>query len=178
MFSSSGCAGKKRLRRDCALILALADYRGEGLPAADRESLERELLSSFRADPDPGIHSAAELLLRRWGQGDQVDAIAEDLKGASPSAGRRWYVSPLGHTMVVIDPRGDDVGLSCGRPIDRVFEMAAKEVSVKQFLQFRAEPRVLARAQSSAGLPDQRGDLVRRRGLLSLAQRTRGSTGA
>jgi formylglycine-generating enzyme required for sulfatase activity len=38
------------------------------------------------------------------------------------------------------EPRGNDAALSCGRPIDRVFEMATKEVTVKQFLQFRPQP--------------------------------------
>jgi eukaryotic-like serine/threonine-protein kinase len=123
-----------------ALIVALADYRGEGLPAAERASIERELLDLFRADPDPGIHSAAELLLRRWGQGDRVSALAESLKGVNPSAGRRWNISREGYTMVVIDPRGNDAALSCGRPIDRVFEMATKEVTVKQYRQFRPQP--------------------------------------
>ena len=97
-------------------------------------------MDAFRADPDPGIHSATELLLRKWGQHDRVDSLAEGLKGVNPKAGHRWYISREGHTMVVIDPRGDDVGLSCGRPIDRVFEMATKEVSVRQFLRFRSQP--------------------------------------
>ncbi len=135
----------ERLRKETdtsarrALILALSEYRRQGLPAAERASLERELMDSFRADPDPGIHSAIELLLRRWGQGDRVDALAKGLNRAKPGGDRRWYITREGYTMVVIDPRDDDVALSCGRPIDRVFEMATKEVSVKQFLQFRPQ---------------------------------------
>jgi formylglycine-generating enzyme required for sulfatase activity len=49
--------------------------------------------------------------------------------------------------MVVIDPRGKDAGLSCGRPIDRVFAIATKEVSVQQYLKFRRES-VYAREHS------------------------------
>ncbi|HEX3451535.1 MAG TPA: protein kinase [Isosphaeraceae bacterium] len=120
-----------------ALLLVLADYRGKGLPTADGESLETSLLEMFRTDPDSGIHSAAELVLRRCGHGNKVDALAKSLKSVKLNSGARWYVNSEGYTMVVIDPRGKDPALSCGRPVDRVFEMAAKEVSVEQYLRFR-----------------------------------------
>ena len=50
---------EKEISARRALILALADYRRGGLPAAEATSLERELLDAFRVDPDPGIHSAS-----------------------------------------------------------------------------------------------------------------------
>ena len=56
-----------------SLILALSDYRGKGLPRSERAALERELIVLFRADPDPGIHSAVELLLRKWGGSERVE---------------------------------------------------------------------------------------------------------
>jgi formylglycine-generating enzyme required for sulfatase activity len=122
-----------------ALILALAHYDAKRLSSADTQGLVRELLETFRADPHPGIHSAVELLLRRYGHGDQIDAGARSLEGAQPAAGRAWYINRQGHTMVVIDPRGEDRVFSCGRPLDRVFAMASKEVSVEQFRRFRSE---------------------------------------
>src|SRR5262249_11668239 len=102
--------------------------------------LERELLDWFRDDPDPGIHSAAERTLRDWGRGGPVDAVIECLKGKDCDAGRRWYVNGQGHTMVVIDPRGQDPTLSYGKRIDRVFAIASKEVSVPQWVRFRPRP--------------------------------------
>src|SRR5262249_7361829 len=44
------------------LILGLS-----GLPAARRGAAAERLLADYRDDPDPGIHSAADWLLRRWG---------------------------------------------------------------------------------------------------------------
>jgi len=121
-----------------ALILALADYRGKGLTAAERAKLEIEQLDTFRDDPDPGVHAAAELLLRRYGHGEQVDAIAKRLKGTNYGAASGWYVIREGYTMIVIDSRGKDKALSCRRRLDRVFALASKEVSVTQFLKFRS----------------------------------------
>jgi eukaryotic-like serine/threonine-protein kinase len=120
-----------------ALVVVLADYSANGLPTAEKAALEHELLDMFLADPDAGIHSAAESLLRRHGRADQLDALLERLKGGEPGAGCRWYINRAGDTMVIIDPRGKDPGLSCRRPVDRVFAMASKEVSVRQFLRFR-----------------------------------------
>ena len=130
--------GETSARR--ALMLALAEYRGKGLAVDERAALERELLDAFRKDPDPGIHSAAERALRDWGRGDQVDALVEGLKGKDGEAGRRWYVNGQGHTMVIIDPRGQDPVLSYSKRIDRVFALATKEVSVPQWVRFRPRP--------------------------------------
>ncbi len=124
-----------------AVTLALADCRGKGLPSAERAGIEQDLLASFQNDPDPGIHSAAERLLRNWGHGDQVNAVVESLRGKRPDRGRRWYVNRERHTMVIIDPRGTDPALSGGKRIDRVYSIATKEVSVKQFLEFRSRVR-------------------------------------
>jgi eukaryotic-like serine/threonine-protein kinase len=120
-----------------ALLLVLADYHGKTLSAAERESLATGLLATFQSDPDPGIHSAAELVLRKYGESNNVDVLAERLKSTVRRSGDRWYVNSQGYTMVVIDPRGKDRALSCNRPVDRIFEMATKEVSVEQFLRFR-----------------------------------------
>jgi serine/threonine protein kinase len=122
-----------------ALILALADYAGNGMPGSERAALERDMLEMFQADPDPGVHSAAEFLLRKYSRGDQVDTLARRIQGRGPKTGRLWYVNPLGYTMVVMDPRGQDPALSCGKPLPRAFALASKEVTVEEFLRFRKD---------------------------------------
>ncbi len=124
-----------------SLMLVLADYKGKGLDPSERAELELDALRLFEADPDPGVHSAAELLLRQYGHAAKVDAVNERLKDAKQAAGtgRRWYVNSARDTMLIIDPRGQDPALSRGRKINRAFAMASKEVSVQQFLKFRSE---------------------------------------
>jgi formylglycine-generating enzyme required for sulfatase activity len=68
--------------------------------------------------------------------------MVEGLRGKEKEAevGRRWSVNRERHTMVVIDPRGQDPALSGGKRIDRVFAIASKEVSVPQWVRFRTRP--------------------------------------
>src|SRR5262249_10866661 len=49
-----------------ALILSLGEYEDDELSLAERERLVPELLEWYRNDPDPGIHSAVDWLLRQW----------------------------------------------------------------------------------------------------------------
>src|SRR5262249_62333634 len=59
-----------------ALLESLGHFK-ERLPAGRREALvtRLKLLETYRDDPDPGIHSALDKLLRRWGLGAQLDNI-------------------------------------------------------------------------------------------------------
>ena len=119
-----------------ALLLALADC---ALQAPDQAWIGRILphvLDTYRTDPDPGIHGAARLLLRRAGKSRDVRKIDDGLEGAGIRDKSRWFVDG-GHTMVVIDPIGRDPALSAGRSIDRVFAISSTETTLRQFLRFR-----------------------------------------
>ena len=119
-----------------ALLLALADC---ALQALDKAWIEHNLprvLDTYRNDPDPGVHGAARLLLRRVGRSREVRQIDAGEDGAGVRGQRRWYVEG-GHTMVVIDPIGRDVALSSGRSIDRVFAISSTETTLEQFLRLR-----------------------------------------
>jgi eukaryotic-like serine/threonine-protein kinase len=56
----------------------------------------------YRDDPDPGIHGAAGWLLRRWGYGDEVRQIDQELATGKIEGDRRWLVNKQGQTLVVI----------------------------------------------------------------------------
>jgi formylglycine-generating enzyme required for sulfatase activity len=53
-----------------ALILALGEFSEEQLPESAQQPLVARLLMSYRDDPDPGIHSAIDWLLRPSKEGD------------------------------------------------------------------------------------------------------------
>jgi formylglycine-generating enzyme required for sulfatase activity len=109
-----------------ALIVALGEYDDKALPVKEREPLVRTLLSWYRDDPDPGVHSAIGWLLRNgregdssrrldWGQAEALAKIDEGLKGkparlSQPDAPARdagaasgWYVTSQGQTMAMIE---------------------------------------------------------------------------
>ena len=76
-----------------ALLLALAEYPAERLPAGFVEGVR----GVFAAHPDAGLHAAAGWALgRRWGR--PVGAAAGDRGG--------WFVAPHGETYAVVEPPG------------------------------------------------------------------------
>jgi len=140
-----------------ALLLSLGEFDPKDqLPAAVREPLVEGLWQTYRDDPDPGIHAAVNWLLRtRWGHGERVQRVDQELAGQPPGA-RRWYVTRQGHTLAVIpDPQEFMMGSPEGEPgrqaeeiphrrhIPRSFAIASKEVTVRQFREFlTANPEV------------------------------------
>ena len=55
-----------------ALVLCLGEFPEDRWPANMQQPLVVKLLQAYRDDPDPGLHSALDWLLRRWGQAERV----------------------------------------------------------------------------------------------------------
>ena len=107
-----------------ALLLSLGELNEKELPPASRTSLLPKLQTIYRTDADPGLHAAAEWLLRTWKQeawlkqvneewakdkeqrAKRLEGIEQQLKAsraaAAPGAPPQWYVNGQGQTMVVI----------------------------------------------------------------------------
>jgi formylglycine-generating enzyme required for sulfatase activity/tRNA A-37 threonylcarbamoyl transferase component Bud32 len=142
-----------------ALLLCLGEYDDQTLDAGTRGSLVPKLLDLYRDDPDPGLHGAAEWLLRRWDQQAAIGAADKQLARGKPEGNRAWYVNGQGQTMVVIsgpvefqmgspasEPNRESDETLHARRIARSFAIAAKPVTVEQYLAFLGEnptvPRV------------------------------------
>jgi len=136
-----------------ALIMGLAGYPKEALDP-DRLARQVTLIAElFRGDPDAGVHSAAELLLRRWGYQDSLKVDAPSPKDGEPF-GRRWYINSQGQTMVLIDgpiefqmgsppsdPLHEEEEVFHTRRIPRRFAVGSREVSVEEFQKYASESR-------------------------------------
>ena len=168
----------------------MGTYGTDGLSPGEREPLIAKLLDAYENDPDSGIHGAAEWTLRKWGQQakltDADNRLAKlEFKARGP---RRWYVNSQGQTFALIEgpvefrmgsPASDPDRIAKNetphrRLIPRSFAIAAKEVTVEQYQSFargKSRPRALNRSvQPGSDRPDEYNELVRRRGLLQLAQ--------
>jgi serine/threonine protein kinase len=112
-----------------ALILCLGEYSEAQLPQKERRLLaESTIATIYRSDPDPGMHAAAEWLLRRWRFQDILDKHAP-VSADAPD--RRWFINGQGDTMVVVGAPKKEVA---GWPSPQhQFAIATKEVSVQQF---------------------------------------------
>ena len=80
-----------------ALLDDLGRDAGRQCPRDRQGRGDRTGRSLFQDDPDPGVHSAADLLLRRWGQGDLVAAAEARIRQRGPgSPPMRWLLGPEG----------------------------------------------------------------------------------
>jgi formylglycine-generating enzyme required for sulfatase activity len=150
---------EREVSRRRALLLALGSYPAERLTPADRKHWLGRLQKWYRTEPDAGLHGAVEWLLRRWGEGEAVVKADKEMackeSERKPGDARQWYVNGQGQTMVKV-PAGGTFGMgSPGHEADRIpineplhqvriprsFAIAAKEVTVEQFLKFRWDHR-------------------------------------
>jgi eukaryotic-like serine/threonine-protein kinase len=103
-----------------ALLLMLGEFKPDQLSPADSQSLIPRMAQVYRNDPDPGLHAAAEWLLRQWQQDQKLneidaewlkepgrrkereDQIREEMAHAQGKGESYWRVNGEGQTMVVI----------------------------------------------------------------------------
>jgi formylglycine-generating enzyme required for sulfatase activity len=132
-------------------LLALGEYPSEGIGLDAKERFAERLLEAYRDDPDPGIHSAADWLLRKWGQQESLKKLDEQLTSPAVTKDRGWYLNRQGHTLAVIPgPVEFRMGAPESEPdksyderlhprrIGRTFAIATKEVTFAQFQSFLA----------------------------------------
>ena len=140
---------KLKTERDAAIVQATLMIL-HGLPELVFTEVETEevvdRLRKLLIHPDSGVHSAAELVLRKWKRSDVIDAAklpsAPDMKSPPTTAG--WFVDKNNHVMVWI-PRDREFNMGLRespaseiaplhkRRIARSVAIASKETTVSQF---------------------------------------------
>jgi tetratricopeptide (TPR) repeat protein len=113
------------------LLLMLAGYGTRSLSEPRQRAIRQQLLELYHTDPDPGIHSAAQRLLRHW-LGDEPTAEAMPTTDADD---RRWHVTPHGLTMAHIEL--DATSSANAWCEGRVIAVDTKETTLALFRQFR-----------------------------------------
>ncbi len=172
-----------------ALLLALGGFDGDHLPVARRKEVASHLLDLYRDDPDPGVHSAIDWLLRHrtlgmadrpldWNEAEALREIDRALAGQPPST-RRWFVTIEGHTLAITTgpveftmgspeyetyrPKGPDEAQHRVR-IPRSYAVATKEVTVAQFQRFLEDnPAIRRTAQLDPSRDPTRGSRTLRK---------------
>ncbi len=107
------------------LLLALGKYSPEQFDPTDLRRIIFLAKEKHQENGDSGVHSAASYLLRRFEQDDWLAKTQAD--NAENQTGKgNWSVTPHGQTMIQVTGDGLD------------FEIASHEVTIEQFLKFRA----------------------------------------
>jgi formylglycine-generating enzyme required for sulfatase activity len=147
-----------------AIVLGLDPYFSR-VTAETSARLVDELFRLHRDDPDGGVHMAAEWLLRHRADRARLDEQLAGLVGP-PAQGRDWFLTPHGHTMLIVRPRGEFVvGSPDDEPwrdvnetrrvesIDYTLAVSAHEITIDQFLAFRPDHNYDRAVMPSPGSP-------------------------
>lgn len=106
----------------CGLLLALGDYNpSDNAVSAEVRAL---IVDHARRAEDPGLHAAAQWLLRHW-----KEPLPSDSPDAAPPKNRGWLRSPKNLTLIRVDAREED-------NIKREYFILDREVTISQFLEF------------------------------------------
>lgn len=140
-----------------AILLSLGDYGLDRLSFAQRQSELPSLLKLYQTDPDPGIHAAAEWLLRRWQGQSELEVIEKTLATGKVEDQRRWYITRQGQTMAIVPAPGKvrvgDGPAAFDAQIDWAFAIASKEVTVDQFRRFRIDQEFVRKYSPTGDCP-------------------------
>ncbi len=130
-----------------ALILGLGQYTSPS-PVL-QTAVVPQLLSCYRHMTDPGLHVAAEWVLRRWGREPELAEIERQIPRGVPDDSQRVFLTPLGQKMIVVPgPVQFMMGSPCTagkiysneplhlRHIPRSYAIGCTEVTVQQFRAF------------------------------------------
>jgi formylglycine-generating enzyme required for sulfatase activity len=96
-------------------------------------------LTQYRDDDDPGVHAAAEWVLRGWDKSNKAAVLpAQPKADALPK--KRWYVNGQGQAFGILGPAAFDMGEGKQEhpvTIKKTVAIGAREVTVREFKQFR-----------------------------------------
>ncbi len=133
-----------------ALLLSLTSFDVKTIAPEQMKSALQMLKSTYVSDPNPGIHSATDQLLRRLGAGSLLDELNQEVAGKQGS-GQRWILDGHGHTLAIVPGPAEfemgslpqSIDRNNGREtrhkkrIGRHFAIATREVTVEQFQRFQ-----------------------------------------
>jgi formylglycine-generating enzyme required for sulfatase activity len=134
------------------LLLALGEYSPDQRAEVVSGSFVDWIVAAYRDDPHPGVHAAADWLLRRWKLADRLKPMDRELvkvnwvRGPGKFDKPSWYVNGQGQTFAVIPAPGkftigspaDELGMDYREDrrdvqIDYTFAVAMKLVTVAEF---------------------------------------------
>lgn len=127
-----------------SVLLALGEYEPFQTTSRFRESVAEHVTKIHADDPDSGVHSAADWLLREWRIVRDIHKQPREIED-----GKNWFVDRFGQTMLVVrGPVTFNLGFSQGDPayvkvepqqeiqIPYSFAVATTEITRQQFERF------------------------------------------
>jgi hypothetical protein len=110
-----------------ALLLALGGFEIHERPAAINDDAIADVARLYENDPDPGIHAAAEWLLRRWNQAERIRAIRRAIERTTKRGRRLVPDATRAHHDRPPASRAVPHGVSTARSTTTQCRMAARQ---------------------------------------------------
>ncbi len=132
----------------CAILLSLGKHE---LSNSEKLSMQKELNDLYSSDPDPGLHSIIEWLLRGWDRFEALENTQQHVQVSDEGRlepGARWYRTSQGQTFVVLEATEFLMGAPDSeagfnerevlhrQQLNRKFAIASKEVTHGQWRAF------------------------------------------
>ena len=150
-----------------ALLMIWTETALSGVAASAVTDVVNQARRLYLEDPDSGVHSAAELLLRRWKRVDLIEQADRQLRQQPRlPPGRRWEMGPNGHTFAIVagplefwmgSPDHDQDRFPHEtrhfRRIERSLAVSTKEVTIEQYRMFKPGFRQETRYSKEANCP-------------------------
>ncbi len=132
-----------------AAIASLGQYDERQLYLIQRRAISEKLVEIFKENPDSGVHSMSEWLLKHWGFEDELKNARSDVQTAKPRDGFDWHEDPNGLCFAIFGPvekfemgRPDietetfELGKHQTVSIPYRFGVATREITAREFLDF------------------------------------------
>ena len=123
------------------LVSLLGGYTPSQFSEDSYRYLKLRLLDWAESAPQAGLKNTSDWCLRQWELPRENSNTASKIQ-----PDRNWFVTNLGHTMIILDPPEQALlGSDTWRrwiKIDRRFAMSETEVAGKQYANFLKDPRV------------------------------------
>ena len=101
MLTPRRFSDNSEVERDIAarqtLLMSLGEFTIARMLKETQRELADILVPIYRDDPDPGLHSTVQWLLRKWGHSERLQEIDAELVGRPPG-NRNWYLNRHGQT--------------------------------------------------------------------------------
>ena len=108
-----------------AILLVWAETKLAAISVAFRARVIELARKLYLEEPHSGIHSAAELILRRFNEAETLASLEKQLRESRRGAeGKDWLLGPNGHTFAIL--RGP-LRFRMGSPIDEEGREAGRE---------------------------------------------------
>jgi len=122
-----------------AILLVLGECGLDRITSDQREAIIPVLVDLHDSHPDPGLHAAAEWVLRKWNEAHRLRAAEERLATGQVFGDRRWYVNRQGQPMMLVRDETSmfiRLGLRPTYRLGRSVWVGSKEVTIGQYRRF------------------------------------------